>query len=180
MATDHDDAISVEGQLRFSEFLSFNLWFIWRRFKRFLILIFFVAFVYPPLAIAGVLGPGGKAAEGKEWAYFIWPTILLLCFVGIYFGAKRAFSGNKLLNQPARFRFSSQGLDASGPLSSGTCKWEGILSAEESHSLFLLFFGEQQAYIVPKRYFGDASVLPQFRELLRAQLGGRARLRPGA
>jgi len=152
---------------------------MWRRFKLFIVLVAF-EFLYPLLAVAGVIGSGDEVPEALDWRYFLWPAVAAFIVLVTYVSARRAFATNKLMCQLVRFTFTAAGIEVSGPLSSGKCSWEGIQRGEETRSMFLLWVSKQQAYLVPKRYFTEQPARDRFRSLVARQLGSRAKLRFGA
>jgi hypothetical protein len=169
-------SVEFEGQLKFQEYLLANYWFLFHKFKFFIAILFFAGVVYPALFFAGILGDPNKTSEQSNWGFIFAPSFIVLIFLGTYLSARRHFQSNKGLSQSIHFIFSSMGIEASGPLSSGRSSWETIRNAYETRRSFLLFISNNQMYTIPKRFMAGEGEITQFRKMLKINLDERAKM----
>jgi len=105
--------------------------------------------------------------------------ILLAFLVGLYRwwmprAAAKAFA--KLHRDPQHLIVDEEIVDSGSEVSRMQLRWDAIRRAVETPEFFLLFFTGQVAVYVPKRAMGSTSEIIEFRDVLRARLGDRARL----
>lgn len=122
---------------------------------------------------------GWAAVDGSFLLWTLAPAILAILLVPVsaaavaYRGAPRGDSDDEQL-----VSVGQDAVRASTRLFAGELRWGEVTRAVETEDFFFLFRSRVQALYVPKRALvgGDVDVLA-LRELLRAQLGGRAELR---
>lgn len=102
---------------------------------------------------------------------------LALLLLILYLNTKYLYSTKKFLHANVRYVFSDQGVDAVAPLSPGWRSWDEMAKAFELKHDFVLFYSPERMYPIPKRCFQNPAELLRFREMLRAQMGSKARLR---
>lgn len=175
-----DTPIELEGQLEFADYLRANYWYLARKFRLFIGILVFVGVAYPVMYLAGAFGASAAQPLQTNWGFLFVPALVAFMVFGTYLGARGHFVSNKASGQRLRFRFSSTGIDAAGPLSSGHSSWETIRDAHETRRYFLLFISNNQMYTIPKRYFSAEEQIACFRQLLKVNLGKRAKIRTGA
>lgn len=86
------------------------------------------------------------------------------CFLYfVTFGFKKAaasnFKTNKLVQKTQRYEIGTEDIKISSESGSSIIKWHELYKAMEIKDGFLLFISKQQAYYIPKRYFGENSGL---------------------
>lgn len=72
------------------------------------------------------------------------------------------------------FTLSREGVRLETPNASVNIEWSGIVRAQETADLFLLYFARDLAYFIPRRAVREADEAP-LRALLAERLGARAR-----
>jgi len=145
-----DKTIVVDVLLELKDYLRANYWFLFRRFRLFIVLLFFVAFVYPVLYFSGAMGDPSENPNHSNWGFLIPGAVLLILMVSVYFGSKKYVASNKLLQEEIRYSFSDAGIQAVAPSSSGFQKWNTLREAIETHRNFLLFIADRQMYVLQK------------------------------
>ena len=106
---------------------------------------------------------------------FTFISLLLLC--GFYSNAKRSFANNKSLHESIHYYFDNVGINSSARSSSSHHKWEAIYKAFETKEDFVLFIGEENMYMIPKRCFPNKEDVKTFKSILHYKLGSRAKLK---
>jgi hypothetical protein len=109
--------------------------------------------------------------------YFLFLLIYPLIFVTTYFGAKKQMATNSYFKFPQKFVFSDAGIGVSNPSSSSHTDWSNIREVRETKTLFLLLSGTHHGFFIPKRCFQNQAAIPEFRALLAAELGAKAKLK---
>lgn len=179
MPTDmaEDESIDVDVLLELKDSLRANYWFLFRRFRLLIILLFFAAFLYPLLYFSGAMGEPSRNPNESNWGFLIPVAVLLALFASVFFGSKRSLASNKMLQQRIRYSFSESGVQSVALSSSGYQKWETVREAIETRHNFLLFIADRLMYVLPKRCFNDEDQIRSFKELLRHRLEARAKLK---
>jgi len=95
----------------------------------------------------------------------------------IYWNTKGYFARSEKKARSMRYRFCTDSLDVHSEARGGFLPWFALHEAIEIKSSFLLFIAPHEHYLIPKRCFGDPAEIETVRELLREQMGGKARLR---
>jgi len=122
---------------------------------------------------------GWEAVDVGFLAWTLAPVVLAALLVPVsalwlaYGGAPRGAADDEQL-----VSIGHDGVRASTRLFGGELRWGEVTKAVETPDFFLVFRSRVQAFYLPKRALvaGDADVMA-LREMLRAQLGGRAELR---
>lgn len=172
-----DETIDVDVLLELKDYLRANYWFLFRRFRLLIIMLFFVAFVYPLLYFSGAMGEPSSNPNESNWGFLVPIAVLLILFASVFFGSRRSLASNKMLHEKIRYSFSEGGVQAVALSSSGSQKWETVREAIETRHNFLLFIADRLMYVLPKRCFNDENQISSFKELLRHRLGARAKLK---
>jgi hypothetical protein len=166
------NVVELDVQLELRDYLQANYWYLFNRMGfrwllglaiLMLLMTFFAAFFVPD-AWPGLFIP------------LMVPVGVLVGFLSVYFGARRAMKSNKALQEMVRYRFSAEGIDAVAPSSSGHVNWDVMFQAVETKHNFLIFIARNIMYTIPKRCFQDNHQMEVFRQLLREQLMERAKL----
>jgi hypothetical protein len=166
--------IELDVRLESRDFVRANYWFVFRKVRFALLLIFFGGVVYPLLLIYHVQA---KGPSDNYWGLLIPAGLLLLVLVSTYFGARRQMASNKSLQQTLHYTFSRDGIDAVAPLSSGHNDWSHVREAFETRNNFLLFISRNLMFVIPKRCFKDSEQIAAFKSLLVEQLSSKAKLK---
>jgi len=167
-----ETTVEIDILLEFRDYLRANYWFIFRRFKLFLVIFFFSGVVYPLLLLSGT---ASQRPTGSSWGYLLPLAVLVLLFGGTYFNAKKQMASNRLLSERVRYVFSESGIEATAPSSSGRIAWQNVYEAHEAKTNFLIFISKNMMYVIPKRCFADAEQVASFKRLLRSQLDAKAK-----
>ncbi len=68
--------VEIDVLLEFRDYLRANYWFIFRRFKLFLGLVFFAGVVYPLLVLSGIMS---QRETDSYWGFLIPLGMLIFC-----------------------------------------------------------------------------------------------------
>jgi hypothetical protein len=89
--------------------------------------------------------------------------------------AQHAMRQSKLALAPQALTFSENGLNAVTPHSAGNIGWSSFRKAVATTWAFQLHFGSRQYVLLPFDQFPSKDVRDQLRQMLKQQLGKRAR-----
>jgi hypothetical protein len=175
--TDHS-SIELTVDLELSDLLRANYWHFFQRTR--------LKWALPLVLGVTVLSMWRWAAHPDEvgaLAFLVGLILPLSLLTGllagvaaVYIGARKSLATNKSLREDIHYRFSTTGITATAPSSSGSTTWENVYSAFETRNAFLIFISHNIMYVIPKRCFRDNEQAQAFRELLQEQLGERVRL----
>ncbi len=171
----HDDGIRLQGQLEVADLIRTNYWFLLHKFGLLLGPMLVLMLLYPLFYFAGAFGP--RQPGQSNWGFLYAPTFMVVMVLAIHLGVRRQFASNKALTQTIHYTFSAAGIQVAGPLSSGHSSWETIRSAHETRRSFLLFISNNQMHTLPRRFFTSEEQISDFRRLLKASVGKRAKIR---
>lgn len=163
--------VEIDVLLELRDYLKANYWFIFRRFKLFL-LVFGFGTVYPLVLL--IIGDLDTQNSGF-WGYFLPPAVLALLFGATYFNTKKHMASNKSLSERVHYVFSERGIETTAPSFSGQIAWQNVYKAYETRSNFLIFISKNIMYIIPKRCFVSAEQIASFKTLVRSQLDQKAK-----
>lgn len=113
------------------------------------------------------------------WSAFVSLAMILMAVVliaTVYFQTKRNFSDLKEFQKNVRYTFSFDGYEVSDDKSSAHVSWDAILRAVETKHGFNLFFHRMFFHTVPKRCFRQPSDIQAMREILKQNLGVKAKV----
>ncbi len=96
----------------------------------------------------------------------------------IYISTRKSFREAAPSSWQMRYHFCPSGLEANSATASGWVAWDDLWEALETEASLLLFVSPGHHYLIPKRFFHGPGELHSVRELLRQQLGARAKLLP--
>ncbi len=94
-----------------------------------------------------------------------------------YFLARNTLRTSPLLSSELRHVFSETGVETVTAASQSRVDWSGFHRAVELKDFVLLYMSSRVFYIAPKKAFGDASQLENFKSLLRRKMEGKVRFR---
>ena len=172
-----EKAIEIDVLLELQDYLRANCWFLFRKFKFFLVILLMVGVVYPILYFTGSIGEPTKNPGESNWVFLIPWGILLLVLVSVYFNSKKALASHKALQETIHYTFSEEGIQSDAPSSSGYNKWETLREAFETKHNFLLFLADRLMYVIPKRCFQNDGQVREFKNLLSNHLASKAKLK---
>jgi hypothetical protein len=69
-----------------------------------------------------------------------------------------------------RYQFSNLGIRTETSLSTTELRWNAVLKVRETRSMFLVFTGQNFAFILPKSYIESSQDISTLRELFRAEV----------
>jgi hypothetical protein len=168
-----EDQIDVDVRLTLADYLRANYWFLFKRFRRFFLILFLAGVVYPALYLTGAVETTKK---DNPWGLLIPWALLLLLLLTTFLGTRRNLKSNRALQGEMHYCFSRDGINTAGPLSSGQMGWAAIRDAFETRSNFLIFISNNLMYLIPKRCLQSGDVV-RLRALVSEMLGRKARMR---
>ncbi len=166
--------VEVDVLLELRDYVRASYWFLFKKFKFVLSLIVIAGVAYPALYLSGAVT---KNPNNNYWGLLIPFALLALMLGGTYFSSKRQMASNKSLSEPHHYTFSEGGIDVTALSSSGHTSWSNFYEAHETKHNFLLFLSKNLMYVIPKRCFRNGGQIASFKELLKAKLGGKAKLK---
>ena len=166
------NTVEIYVLLELRDYLKANYWFMFRKFKLFLLIYIFGAVVYPLFLL---LKGDAESQTTNYWGFLIPWGVLVLMFGGTYFNTKKQMASNRALNERVHYVFFENGIDATAPSSSGHTAWQNVYEAYETKSNFLIFLSKSMMYVIPKRCFDSAGQVASFKSLLRSQLAAKAK-----
>lgn len=172
-----DQTIEIDVHLELRDYLRANYWFLFRKFKLFVFLLFFVGAIYPIIYLSGLLAESSETDKQSFWGFLIPWAILLFLVAGTYLGSKKSLSSNRSLHETIHYTFSLAGIQSDAQSSSGRQSWQNVREAFEPKSNFLVFLADRLMYVIPKRCFQDSAQMAAFKTLLSDQLGKNAKLK---
>jgi hypothetical protein len=124
-------------------------------------------------AVFGLLGLSAipNDAYGATLFFSMAATFILLTFVSPLLARRRMRravanlyreGSNRALLGPRRLRLSPSGLSHSSELIETTAKWAAVEKIETNEQYACLYIAAAQAYIVPRRAFGDEAQFSAF------------------
>ncbi len=151
------------------------------RIKRF----FFVTAIYLPIALVIIyfvaFGAGADPFSGKGWspliAFFIICAIPFVFLPSVYFSLRKL--AKKLANaaEETHFAFSENEIEAKSLSRSSKLTWKNCEKIQETKEDFIFYLTSYTFLPIPKRFFKNSEQLNEFKELVRTQLGEKAKLR---
>jgi len=166
--SDPENKIIVSVQMEEADLRRANLWFAlsrrWFPAIVFLYLLCAILCYWVDLIFLAVIFAVGMV---------ITPLAVLLA---IWFNTKRTFSDLKDFQKSLSFTFSEIGLETTGQKAVGQMNWDHILKVVESKHSINLFLQRNFFLVVPKRFIEDPIELNRIREILKNNLGDKARL----
>jgi hypothetical protein len=172
-----EKAVEIDVLLELPDYLRANYWFLFRKIRFFLVILFAAGILYPILYFSGIMGEPSKNSSESNWGFLIPWGILLVLIASVYFSSKRSLASHKALHETIHYTFSENGIQSDAPSSSGHHKWETLQEAFETRHNFLLFLADRLMYVIPKRCFGDQEQMNVFKELLLERLKSKAKLK---
>jgi hypothetical protein len=94
----------------------------------------------------------------------------------IFRACRGSFTSNSSLRGPVRYEFTDAGIRTSGPAFAGTAAWDCLYEVHETKRYFILLPAKNLFVAIPKRFFESVEQVTAFRDLLRRNLGGKAKL----
>jgi hypothetical protein len=162
--------IEIEVQLRFRDFLQANYSILLRRSGTRILMVLagllaifwiVVFFMFP---------------DTSPWGGFVFPGLVIFMLASTYWSSKNHFESNRALQEPIRFKFAADGIEAKSATSAGRTEWINILEFVETRNSFLVFLATNLLYTIPKRCFVSEIEQNEFRKLLRTSIDpGRKR-----
>lgn len=158
--------VEIEVVLEFNDFLRVIFWQSFRKMW----FIFLLALILSPLAIYSLL-----FFKFSPALFFpLMPAIgALLMLWGIYTGAKKS---SQAVKGKIQWLFFDDGYETFTPVGTTRNNWESLEEVQEKGKDFLLFPQKPMFIIIPKRFFTTEQIA-EFRELLRENLGNKAKLK---
>jgi YcxB-like protein len=145
-------------------------------------LLFGVAMVILSGAMFGLVfnGPtfAARVTAGSFFGILFVPLFASYMLFGApYFAARNLLRNNPNAGGPLHYVFTTNGVVVESPTGHSEIKWTAYLIVRETEDLILLFPQKNLAYPIPKRFFASENELKDFRELVRANCRGTAKLR---
>lgn len=170
---DNDPVVEIVADLGFEDVLRENFRLLVRRARAGIA-------VYAVLAAAlgGAWFSGALPHAAAAGLLGLLAAAPVLALGGVYWNTRRTFQTSA--ESPGRrrmgFHFSSEGVGVRVGRTPGWVEWDDITEAVETRGGFLLFLAPGEYYFAPKKSFSGDAQLRTVRELLRRNLGERAKL----
>ena len=172
---DKQSQVRVSIDLRFSDLLRASYWYFFSKWSNRMILAIFVL-IGVASALAYLLGDGASPASNGLFA-LVTMMVPALLLVTVYVQARRNYSNLREFQKDIQYTFASDSYDVRDGKSTSHVSWDSILRAVETESSFNLFFHRTLFYTVPKRCIGSAADMQKVRDILKRNLGDRAKVR---
>jgi YcxB-like protein len=168
--------IEIEVLIEFKEYLRCNYLMVRKKCLRIFILLgiillscFFIALVKFGLTF--------YAFKISFIALIFTLSFLTLSLISLYLAVKKTFNSSAIVRQKLSYKLSENEIEAFGNSFNTKCGWDIITKAEETGGYFLLYSSTSSAFILPQRCFESDSQIADFRELVRRNLGDKAKLK---
>ncbi len=144
-----------------------------------------IAYSFPLIFVAGLgLVLWLVNPDSVRWWYVPALSLLLLWFylmliIAQKWGLKRQMrkhlKSNPSAQSPQIFTFTDDGITLTGTLFNLNLEWKAIVEALESKTDFFLYISKNWAYFLPKQCFASQAQKQELRDILRHNLGERAK-----
>ena len=104
----------------------------------------------------------------------IWPLVL---FVAPYLSARSNFKSQKALQLITNYTFSGEGIETESDAGSSRSNWSNIYQVVETRSYFFVYPGRNLRYVIPKRFIPEETKILELRQIFRAGVKGKIKLR---
>jgi hypothetical protein len=170
---DKQAKVDVSVDLQLSDLLRANYWFFFSKWSNRIIMVIFILLSIVS-ALAFLVNDNASSYGLYASVIVIVPALLIAM---IYIQAKRNFSNLKGFQKNIRYTFAYDGYDVRDEKSSSHVSWDSILRAVETDSSFNLFFHKVLFYTVPKRCIRGDSDIRLLRDILKQNLGDKAKVK---
>lgn len=132
------------------------------------------------LLIASVLGSTRSNGVSFSPITLAAPFALCLLFFLVipYLSARSTLKSSKIIQGSVHYTFSENGMDSTAPGAFGHNDWSNFHKVVETRHVLLIYPTKHIAWVVPKRCFADSAGLDAIRQLIRAHVTGKVKLRP--
>lgn len=166
--------IEANIELEFKDFWEVLFWQTVKSFWIMYLLTFVISIpmliVYPYLLLTS---PNAKLSPAVIFPLLPLLTVLFTQW-SIYSSAKRSIDAVKGKSQ---WLLSDEGFKVFTAVARSDNSWESLEKVEEKKNHFLLYPQNDVFMIIPKRFFQGEKRIQEFRELVIANLGNKAKLR---
>jgi hypothetical protein len=171
-----EKTIEFQVLIEFREYLQCHYLMFRKNVHRIFILlgIIFLASVFITLIKFGSNSDAVKISFMLLASFFLF---IGLFFLLLYIVIKKTFDSTPILRQKITYRLSDSEIEANGDSFNTKIGWDIITKAEEFSSYSLLYSSAASAFIFPLRCFANESQLIDFRELVRRNIGDKAKLK---
>lgn len=166
---------TIEDLARGNRFIIFKRRLWWKKYVLAYLLLFGVGMIVFAYAQQAPDWRGEFLIIGIV-ALLLVPTSMALERLGAKLIANQIFKNNLHVHHPQTYSFEDENLNITGELFDANLKWEGFVEAAETDTDFFLFVSRDQAYVLPKRVFGDGQE-SLLRDFLKTKLQDRAKLK---
>ena len=151
------------------------------RIKRFLL----VNLIYLPIALLMLyfvaFGAGANPLSEKNWSLlFVFFVIIAIPFVFLIFGQHSLRKLAKKLakaSEKTHFTFSENEIETNSLTRSSKLTWDNYEKIQETNEDYVGYLKNYTFHTIPKRFFKSEEQIIDFRELVRAKLGDKAKLK---
>lgn len=170
-----EESIEVDVQLEFEDFWRVLFWKTLKRYWHMYFLTFAISLPAIVIFFYVLLTNPERIKFSPAILLLLLPLLTVLIVQwSIYTRAKKS---DVSLKSKARWVFYRDEFDVFTPVSRSENSWESLVEVEEESKNFLLFLHKDIFMIIPKRFFESDSQIQEFRELVRENLGDRAKLK---
>ena len=153
------DGITVNTFISFNDYVQVNLYLIFSRFPKVLIIIL----VITGLSILSISNDPNMKFQLLP-IFFIYPFVIGIFAYSIWKG----YNGSKLLQYTSSYFLTSDSITFNNEISSGNITWAGILKMNQNKKFILLFTSAATCYILKKQDFKKED-LPLFEDFLHSR-----------
>ena len=139
----------------------------------------FIAFVAMlPVVYSAIVEPERLGSTLRN----VWQTpvvflLLLGCFIFVSRrGARQQIASSPELAAEVTYEFGDEGFETQSQFASGRSTWQALHAVRESKEAFILYRSKATFHVVPKRFLHSPEEADTLREIIRSQMGNRAKL----
>jgi YcxB-like protein len=170
-----DVRLEVEYQLEFGEFYRGLRWYAWRKCWW----IYCGIILALPALVSTIFREENLSGRLLSLALnelFGGTIIALWLYWAVRRNAQKQFETNSGLRVPRHSVFSKEGVSGASSVGSGAASWEVLHRVLETPESFLFFNSNVTFSVFPKRALGSAERVDALRNMIREQIGTKAKL----
>ena len=165
--------VAIDTELTAADYLHLTLWTFFR--NPFIAFFYGVNLLALVTIVPGIISGRSKGVTVFQVAFqaFIWLGVPCLTFLS----SRTAFRKLAPAQRSIRYLFTSDTIDTVTGIGSSTVSWLAIQKVVETSRAFYVSSQKNLYQIVPKRSFKSSVDIERLREMARAHLGRRAKVK---
>lgn len=100
----------------------------------------------------------------------ILPLVVLISPFASYFNINKRIQQDKRLSEEVEYYVSGFGIMSESTSFTSNRTWKEIIKVDETIWYFSIFVSDNQAILIPKRFFQDANLIDEFKDILKKHL----------